>query len=263
VRLTPLDIKRQQFKKSMRGYDTAEVNIFLEMLSGEYESLTKQNSALLDKVSEMENELREYKQIEKTLQQTLLQAQDMANKTVESAKSEAGMILNDAEYRAAQIMDKAQLEANNLKQNAAREAAQIIEKAQREAGNIRNEADFVRSQKESLLNSMRTLLLSQLDMLKSLEKEEPPPERQPEVVPTVVKEEEPIPQQQVEPVKEKEPLPEVEPELAPAPLSEPVKREPPQSALEIDEIVKRLEQTFNLLDNPPKGTTDDRTQKED
>ncbi|NVM02542.1 MAG: DivIVA domain-containing protein, partial [Candidatus Helarchaeota archaeon] len=41
MKLTPLDIKRQEFKKVMRGYDVIEVDAFLEMVADEYESLLR------------------------------------------------------------------------------------------------------------------------------------------------------------------------------------------------------------------------------
>lgn len=250
MRLTPLDIKRQQFKKSMRGYDTAEVDIFLEMLSSEYENLVQQNTSLIDRVSEMETQLREYRQMERSLQQTLVQAQETAAKTIESAKRDAGAITKEAELRAAQALDKVQLEAGTLRQDAEFEAARIIENAQRDAENARNELGFIQSQKESLLNKMRTLLSSQLETLKSLGQEGASRATQPEVTPEAAKEEPCIVRQQVEPVKVEEPVPKRELGPESPPLSEPMKKDTPRSTLEIDEIVKRLDQTFKLLDNP-------------
>ena len=35
MRITPLDIRRQNFRKTMRGYDADEVEAFLEMIPDE------------------------------------------------------------------------------------------------------------------------------------------------------------------------------------------------------------------------------------
>ena len=50
MKITPLEIKRQQFKKGMRGYDTVEVETFLEMLSNEVEQLLKENKDMMAKI---------------------------------------------------------------------------------------------------------------------------------------------------------------------------------------------------------------------
>ena len=76
MRLTPLDIKKQEFKKVMRGYDQVEVDTFMEMLSNEFEELLKQQKDSREKAVELDTQLKDYRQIEKTLQQTLLQAQE-------------------------------------------------------------------------------------------------------------------------------------------------------------------------------------------
>jgi DivIVA domain-containing protein len=48
LRLTPLDIKKQEFKRSMRGYDPEEVNAFLEMVAEEFEALHREKNRLED-----------------------------------------------------------------------------------------------------------------------------------------------------------------------------------------------------------------------
>ena len=40
MKITPLEIKRQQFKKVMRGFDPVEVETFLEMVSNDTADLT-------------------------------------------------------------------------------------------------------------------------------------------------------------------------------------------------------------------------------
>ena len=50
MKITPLEIKRQQFKKTMRGYDTVEVETFLEMVSNDMEDLIRENREQKDKI---------------------------------------------------------------------------------------------------------------------------------------------------------------------------------------------------------------------
>ena len=147
MKLTPLNIRKQEFKKVMRGYDPIEVDTFLEMMSNEYEELLKQQKEMRDRVVQLETQLKDYKQIEKTLQQTLLQAQEATGRTYESARKESELILKEAESK----------------------AAKIVEHANSELARLNNEMIQLRARKESLIGRLRVLLSSELDLIKTLE----------------------------------------------------------------------------------------------
>ena len=74
MKLTPLDIRKQEFKKVLRGYDTVEVDTFMDMMANEFEEVLRLQKEMRDRVIELEVQLKDYRQIEKSLQQTLLQA---------------------------------------------------------------------------------------------------------------------------------------------------------------------------------------------
>ena len=147
MKLTPLDIKKQEFKKVMRGYDPVEVDTFMDMMSREVEDLLKQQKEARDKQIELETQLKDYRQIEKSLQQTLLQAQEASGKTYESARREAELIVREAEGK----------------------AAKIVEQAQSDLGRLNNEMEQLRARKESLIGRLRVLLSSELDLINTLE----------------------------------------------------------------------------------------------
>jgi cell division initiation protein len=147
MKLTPLDIKKQEFKKVMRGYDPVEVDTFMDMMSTEFEELLKQQKDVRDKIVELETQLKDYRLIEKTLQQTLLQAQEATSKTYESARREADIIVREAEMRGAKLVDQANGDRVRLNQ----------------------EVSQLKAKKESLIGRMRVLLSSELDLIKSLE----------------------------------------------------------------------------------------------
>ena len=96
MKITPLEIKNQQFKKSMRGYDHIEVESFLEMVSNEVEDLIRENKN--KKINSFNRRLGlRIKNIEKTLQQTLMQAQETSGKSIENSKREGEIIVKEAE----------------------------------------------------------------------------------------------------------------------------------------------------------------------
>jgi cell division initiation protein len=146
MKISPLEIKRQQFKKSMRGYDPVEVETFLEMVSNEVEDLISENRVQKDKLLQQETQLADYKNIEKTLQQTLMQAQETSGKSIENSKREAELIIKEAEVKASQIVEKARLDFAHVKE----------------------EISQLKARKESILSRMKVLLSSELNLIKAL-----------------------------------------------------------------------------------------------
>ena len=65
MKLTPLDIRKQEFKKLMRGYDPVEVDTFLEMVAADLEEALKAQKESRDRIIELETQLKDYRQIEK------------------------------------------------------------------------------------------------------------------------------------------------------------------------------------------------------
>jgi cell division initiation protein len=147
MKITPLEIKRQQFKKVMRGYDPVEVDTFLDMLSHELEEVLTKNKELKDKIIELETQLKDYKNMEKTLQQTLQQAQETSGKEIENSRREAMIIVQEAELKASQIVDKARMDF----------------------GRVKEEIAILKARKESILSRLKVLLTSEVDLIKALE----------------------------------------------------------------------------------------------
>ena len=147
MKLTPLDIKKQEFKKVLRGYDVMEVETFLEMVADEYESLFKSKNESVSKVKAIEEKLKEYQEIEKTLQKTLLDAQKSLSKSKEDSKKEAELIIKEAEITANKIIEDSRIESARLK----------------------NEIMILKAQKESLAIRLKHILNSQIELIKILE----------------------------------------------------------------------------------------------
>jgi cell division initiation protein len=157
MKLTPLEVRRQQFKKVLRGYDPVEVDTFLEMLAGEIEHYIKESKELQDKLMEMEVQLRDYKNMEKTLQQTLLQAQEASGKSIENSRKEAQLIVQEAELKAQQILDKARQDFSHIK----------------------DEIGSLKARKESIISRLKVLLSSEIELIKALELEDEVVQRDP------------------------------------------------------------------------------------
>lgn len=107
--ITPLEIQNKQFKKSLRGYKESEVDYFLDEIIEDYEKLYKENIELKDKILMLNEQIDYYNNLEDTLKETLLVAQNTADDVVIAARDKSDNIIEDAELMAKEIL----IEANN------------------------------------------------------------------------------------------------------------------------------------------------------
>ncbi len=78
MKLTPLDIRHKEFKRGMRGYSDVEVDEFLDNVADEFERVFKENIELSERLEAMQEQISHYRNIEETLQKTLVSAQQTA-----------------------------------------------------------------------------------------------------------------------------------------------------------------------------------------
>ncbi len=102
--ITAMEIRNQQFSKSLRGYDQEEVKNFLMQLAQDYENLYSQNATLKESIKRLEAELQKYHKIEDTMNNSLIFAQQTAEDMKTNARREAELILEDAKKRIAELL---------------------------------------------------------------------------------------------------------------------------------------------------------------
>jgi cell division initiation protein len=109
VRITPMDIREQQFTvKMFRGFDVQEVDTFLEDLAEDYETLLKENQLLKEQLQAMEERARGLEDRERALQETLVTTQRVTEEMKESARREAALLVREAELRGEKTVQAAQ-----------------------------------------------------------------------------------------------------------------------------------------------------------
>ncbi len=108
MRITPLDIQQKQFPMKFRGFDVDEVYSFLELMREEMEELIRENASLKEQLSRADTHLREYGDMEVTLRETLITAQQMVEEYKTNARKEAELILKEAELKAESMMGESQ-----------------------------------------------------------------------------------------------------------------------------------------------------------
>lgn len=143
MKVSPISIKKQEFNKSVRGFDRDEVKAYLEKLADEFEDLQLQNDRLKKEVEQANIRLSEFRRIEKSLQDTLLKAQESSAKSVESTKKQTSLMIKEAEIKASQILEKARESANEIR-------SAVI--------NLREERDLIVAKLRAIINSQAHLL---------------------------------------------------------------------------------------------------------
>ena len=149
--ITPLDIENKKFSKQMmNGYNVEEVDDFLDDLTVDYTKIYKENSEQKTQIEELSKSLEHYKTIEETLQNTLVMAQKTAEDVKNVAKQQADQILNEAR-------GNAQTQVKEL---------------ENEILNKKKEMDDIKKQFDIYKAKMESLLISQLELLKDINKED-------------------------------------------------------------------------------------------
>ncbi len=113
-RITPLDIQKRKFHIRFKGFDTREVDAFLELLSDEMENLIILNHQLKEDVKKKEREIEDYKKRETILKETLISAQKVINEMKASAEKEAKLIVSEAQIQADKIMQDSRKRVSQL-----------------------------------------------------------------------------------------------------------------------------------------------------
>ncbi len=147
MKLSPLLIKKQEFTKSLRGFDPEEVQAFLDKIASDVDSLIQENESFKGEVESLNERVAEFRSIEKNLQSTLLKAQESSSKAFESSKKQASLMMKEAEIKASQMLENAKQEANDIR-NA------VV--------NLREERDLIIARLKSIINSQAHLLESKV-----------------------------------------------------------------------------------------------------
>ena len=134
----------------MNGYNVDEVDDFLDELTLDYTKNYKEVNELRNKVEELNKSLEHYKTIEETLQNTLVMAQSTAEDVKKVAKQQADQIINEAK-------GTAQKQASDLDN-------EILAK-KKELEDVKKQFDIYKAKMESLL-------ISQLELLKDINKDD-------------------------------------------------------------------------------------------
>ena len=157
MKITPADIKNQSFNKSLRGYDKAEVDAFLNLVAGDLEELVGESSSMKERLLEFEAKVGSHKDVEKVIQELLLSARKSAEEVKKNAEKEAELWLREAKIKSERMLEETHAVFSDLRK-------QIIE---------------LKDSKKSYILRLKSILDTQLKILESMEEEDEPYKREP------------------------------------------------------------------------------------
>jgi DivIVA domain-containing protein len=112
--LTPLDVRRYDFGRAMRGYDPVRVDQFREQVAAEMERLARVNQELDAKARNFHEQLRVYRERDKALNDALVSAQQLRGEIREQAEREAQLTVREAQQEGERLMDAARADIRRL-----------------------------------------------------------------------------------------------------------------------------------------------------
>ncbi|PYP12019.1 MAG: hypothetical protein DMD59_01185 [Gemmatimonadetes bacterium] len=113
--LTPLDVRKQEFRKSLRGYDTLGVDDFRARVADALERAIRERQVLEERVSALTEQLRVFREREKAMNEALVAAQQLRQDSRAAAEREGQVILREAEANAKRLLDEAKAAESAVK----------------------------------------------------------------------------------------------------------------------------------------------------
>ncbi len=145
ARLTPQDIREQEFKQSALGYNRDQVNEFLGELAEELETFIQESKQVHAENNEARLALKTYMNVEDSLKETLLLAQKTGQDTIRSAQKEAAAIITKAET----------------------EKAALLFTAKENLASVQNDILELRAKRDAMVIKLRSVLHTNLELLDS------------------------------------------------------------------------------------------------
>ena len=117
--LTPLDARRYDFGRALRGYDPERVEQFREQVAEELDRLARVNQELEGKARNFHEQLRAFRERDKAINDALVSAQQLRNDIREQSEREAQLVLREARLEGERVVEDARSEIRALREEIA------------------------------------------------------------------------------------------------------------------------------------------------
>ena len=170
--LTPLDIQNKDFSTKMRGYNQDDVDDFLDQVTRDYEDALQKNRELEKSLKHAEEKLQYFNELKDALNQSIIVAQDTADKVKSSANKESEMIITSADNQAKETLVEAERKSDAMIADAEAKSTQILAEAIERARQLAGETEDLKKKTRVFHQRLSLMLETQLEQVKSEEWEE-------------------------------------------------------------------------------------------
>ncbi len=147
MKISALDIRKQEFARTFRGYDAEEVDSFLQVVATEWQEMVDDLRRNNDKIQEQQLTLEHYMKVEEALEVALQTARTSSRQTIESAERKAAAMLEEAENRIVEMQREADSSRLEIKRETARYSVR----------------------QQEIVAKLRSFLVSEMEMLRHFE----------------------------------------------------------------------------------------------
>lgn len=159
--ITSLEIKDKTFGVQFRGFNREEVDEFLDIVVRDYEDLVRSNHEKDQHIKNLEERLSYFDEIKDSLSQSVLIAQDTAERVKQAANDRSNNIIKQAEQDAQRLLDEAKYKAN-----------EILRQATDNAKKVAVETEELKNKSRVFHQRLKSTIESQLAIVDSSEWEE-------------------------------------------------------------------------------------------
>jgi len=154
MNVSPLDLRQQRFRKTLRGFDPVEVTAFLAAVADDYEQALRETDRLRQDLMRMEVVLSQHRDNEQNLRATMMTAQKLSDDIKSTADAEAKRIIAGADADAKRIV----LEAASRSELLLDQTQARMEDIQREIDGLKLKRKDVETTIEATIQTLRNTL---------------------------------------------------------------------------------------------------------
>jgi cell division initiation protein len=147
MNVSPLDLRQQRFGTALRGFDKVEVTSFLMAVAEDYEQALRETDRLRQDLARLEGIVSQHREHEKSLQNTLVTAQRIADDT----RANAEKVLEDSR-------NAAEEEARRIVRDAQNRAELLLEKTQARLEDVQREIDGLKLKRREVETSLESII---------------------------------------------------------------------------------------------------------
>ena len=154
--ITSLEIKDKTFSTRFRGFDQEEVDEFLDIVVRDYEDLVRSNHDKDLHIKSLEERLSYFDEMKDSLSQSVLIAQDTAERVKQAATERSNNIIQQAEQDAQRLLEEAKYKANEI----LRQATDNAKKVAVETEELKNKSRVFHQRLKSTIESQLAIVES-------------------------------------------------------------------------------------------------------